>query len=89
MSKAVKALSVILILAALFGLVGSGLSAKDALDSKSYYEKKGEETDANFKKLDDGINQLEENDQKYHDGKAQYEDGKTCFIFNIIFNIIF
>ena len=79
MSKAVKALSVILILAALFGLVGGGLSVKDALDSKSYYEKKGEETDANFKKLDDGINQLEENDQKYHDGKAQYEEGKKQY----------
>ena len=75
MSKTVKALSVILILAALFGLVGSGLAAKDALDSKSYYEKKGEETDANFAKLDDGINQLEENDKTYQEGKATYDDG--------------
>ena len=75
MSKSVKALSIILILAALFGLLGSGLAVKDALDSKSYYEKKGEETDANFAKLDDGINQLEENDQKYHEGKATYDDG--------------
>ena len=75
MSKSVKALSIILILAALFGLCASGLSVKDALDSKSYYEKKGEETDANFAKLDDGIKQLEENDQKYHEGKATYDDG--------------
>ena len=75
MSKSVKALSIILILAALFGLLGSSLAVKDALDSKSYYEKKGEETDADFAKLDDGINQLEENDQKYHEGKATYDDG--------------
>ena len=75
MSKSVKALSIILILAALFGLVGSGLSAKDALDSKDYFSKKGEETDAAFDKLDDGLAQLAENEQAYLEGRDKYEDG--------------
>lgn len=75
MSKAVKALSIILILAALFGLVGGGMSLKDALDSKDYFGKKGEETDAAFTKLEDGLAQLQENEQAYLDGRDKYEDG--------------
>ena len=75
MSKSVKALSVILILAALFGLVGSGLSLKDALDSKDYFGKKGEETDASLSTLEGGLTQLEENEQAYLDGREAYTKG--------------
>ena len=62
MSKSVKALSIILILAALFGLVGSGLSLKDALNSKDCFTQKGEESDKSLTTLEDGLAQLEENE---------------------------
>lgn len=70
-----KILSLVLVAVALFGLVASGLSIKDVLTSKDYYSKKGEETDANFAALDEGIAQLEENEAAYLAGKSQYEGG--------------
>ena len=79
MKKSVKALSVILILAALFGLVGSGLSLKDALNSKDYFSKKGEETDASLSTLEGGLARLEENEQAYLDGREAYEDGQKQY----------
>lgn len=70
MKNAARFLSFLLILVALFGLVTAGLSAKDALDSKNYYEKAGKENDANMKAMDDGLKQLEENEQAYVEGKT-------------------
>lgn len=77
MKNAARFLSFLLILVALFGLVTAGLSAKDALDSKNYYEKAGKEIDANMKAMDDGLKQLEENEQAYVEGKAALEQGSA------------
>jgi hypothetical protein len=77
MKNAARFLSFLLILVALFGLVTAGLSAKDALDSKNYYEKAGKENDANMKAMDDGLKQLEENEQAYVEGKAALEQGSA------------
>lgn len=70
-----KIISIILVLVALFGIVAAGLSAKAALDTKDHYSKAGEENDKNMKAVDDGLAQLEENEQAYLDGKAAYEAG--------------
>lgn len=75
MKKSVKALSVILILAALFGLAGGGYALKDVMECKSYWEAKGEESDANLSMLEDGLNTLQENEAAYVDGKDAYEQG--------------
>lgn len=75
MKKSVKALSVILILAALFGLAGGGYALKDVMECKSYWEAKGEESDANLSMLEDGLNTLKENEAAYIDGKGNYEQG--------------
>ena len=45
MKKSVKALSVILILAALFGLAGGGYALKDVMECKSYWEDAGRRTE--------------------------------------------
>ncbi len=79
MKKSVKALSVILILAALFGLVGSGMSLKDALSCKTYWEEKGEESDANLTLLENGLNTLDENEQAYLEGRDALEQGKKDY----------
>lgn len=75
MKRSVKALSIILILAALFGLVGGGLSLKDVSQCKAYWEAKGEESDANLTMLEDGLNTLGENEAVYLKGRADYEQG--------------
>lgn len=77
--KAVKFLSVILILVALFGLVGAGLSAKDALDSKDYFEQKGKETDEALSTLENGLKTLGDNEPAYLEGRDAYEAGKTQY----------
>lgn len=74
-----KIISIILVLVALFGIVAAGLSAKAALDTKDHYSKAGEENDKNMKAVDDGLAQLEENEQAYLDGKAAYEAGKAQY----------
>ena len=79
MKKSVKALSVLLILAALFGLLSSGLTLRDALTGKDYWSEKGKITDENLAKLEDGLNQLGENEQTYLDGRALLEQGKKDF----------
>lgn len=75
MKKSVKALSVILILAALFGLVGGGITFGDVMDCKAYWEAKGEESDANLAKLEEGLNTLKENEAAYLEGREAYETG--------------
>ena len=68
MKRSVKALSAILILAALIGLAGGGLTLKDVMDCKGYWEAKGVESDANLAKLEDGLNTLKANEAAYLDG---------------------
>ena len=69
MNKAVKAFSVLLIVAALFGLFGTGTTFKDVLSGKAYWSAKGVETDANLTKLEDGLKQLGDNEAAYLDGE--------------------
>ena len=71
-----KGLSILLIAAALFGFYGSAVNLNDVLACKDYWEKAGEESTANMNKLEDGLNQLKENEQAYLDGKDQVSEGE-------------
>ncbi len=75
MKKGIKALSVVLILASLIGLAAGGITLKDVLDSKAYWEAKGKESDANLASLEDGLNTLRENEAAYLEGCETYEKG--------------
>ena len=76
--KMKKGLSILLVAAALFGFYGSAVSVNDILACKDYWEKAGEESTANMNKLEDGLNQLKENEQAYLDGKEQVADGEKA-----------
>jgi hypothetical protein len=71
-----KGLSILLVAAALFGFYGGAVNLNDVLDCKDYWEKAGEESTANMNKLEDGLNQLKENEQAYLDGKEQVAQGE-------------
>ena len=71
-----KGLSILLVAAALFGFYGSAVNLNDVLACKDYWEKAGEESTANMNKLEDGLNQLKENEQAYLDGKDQVAEGE-------------
>ena len=71
-----KGLSVLLIVAALFGFYGGAANLNDVLACKGYWEDKSEETTANLNKLEDGINQLKENEGAYLDGKEALPEGE-------------
>ena len=75
----VKVLSVVLILASLFGLCAGGLTLKDMLDCKAYWEQKGEESDASIAMLEDGLNQLKENESAYNDGLTALAQGEKDY----------
>ena len=72
-----KVLSVLLILAACFGVYGSVNAIQDISSSKAYWEKKGEEASADLDKLEDGISQLGENEQAYIDGVDKVAQGES------------
>ena len=81
-----KFISIILILVALFGLVASGLAVKDTLDTKKHYEDAGKINDENLEALKGGLDQLEENEAAYLEGRdayeaglKQYEEGKATY----------
>ena len=76
MNGRMKALSAVLAIVALIGLVGSGMTVKDVLGAKDYYEQKDIESTENLNKLDDGLKTLQENEQAYLDGKKAYADGQ-------------
>ena len=71
-----KGLSVLLIAAALFGFYGSALNLNDILACKDYWEEAGEKSTADMNKLEDGLNQLKENEQAYLDGQEQLAEGE-------------
>ena len=71
-----KGLSILLVAAALFGFYGGAVNLNDVLACKDYWEKAGEESTANMNKLEDGLNQLKENEQAYLDGKDQVAEGE-------------
>lgn len=78
MKNAAKILSFVLILVAIFGLVAAGITAKDVLDSKDFYEKAGEENTKNRETLDNGLKQLQENEAAYLAGREQIEAGEAA-----------
>lgn len=71
-----KALSILLIVAAVFGFYGGAVNIKDVLACKAYWEEEGRKTDENLNKLEDGINQLSENNAAYLDGVDQVAQGE-------------
>lgn len=71
-----KGLSILLVAAALFGFYGGATNLNDVLACKDYWEKAGEESTANMNKLEDGLNQLKENEQAYLDGQDQLAEGE-------------
>ena len=71
-----KGLSVLLIAAALFGFYGSAVNLNDILACKDYWEEAGEKSTADMNKLEDGLNQLKENEQAYLDGQEQLAEGE-------------
>ena len=73
-----KGLSVLLIAAALFGFYGGAVNLNDVLACKDYWEVKGEETTADLNKLEDGLNQLKDNEEAYLDGLVAVEDGEEA-----------
>lgn len=79
MKSSVKILSVILILASIFGLVGGGIGLADVLDCKGYWEDKSVKSNEDLTTLEDGLNTLAENKQAYIDGLAAYEQGSKDY----------
>lgn len=75
MKGSVKILSVILIIASVFGIVGGGIGLADVLECKAYWEDKSAVSTADLATLEDGLNTLAENKQTYIDGLAAYEKG--------------
>ena len=78
MGKAVKALSIVLVLASLFGLAGGSLSLKDALGSKAYWESASGGGDS-IGMLEDGLKQLKDNEAAYLAGRDQLAAGKEAY----------
>ena len=72
-----KVLSIVLILGAVLGFYGGAVNIKDVLACQDYWEEQGEITDENLGKLEDGIAQLEENEEAYVQGVADYEKGQA------------
>ena len=73
-----KGLSILLIAAALFGFYGAAVNLNDVLACKDYWEEEGERTTADMNKLEDGLNQLKENEMAYLDGAEQIADGEIA-----------
>ena len=73
-----KALSVLLVAAAIFGFYGSAVSVNDILACKDYWEEAGEKSTADMNKLEDGLNQLKDNEQAYLDGQDQLAEGEKA-----------
>ena len=71
-----KALSVLLVAAAIFGFYGSAVTVNDLLACKDYWEEAGEKSTADMNKLEDGLNQLKDNEQAYLDGVDQIAEGE-------------
>lgn len=73
-----KGLSVLLIVAALFGFYGGAVNLNDVLACKDYWEEEGDRSTADMNKLEDGLNQLKDNEQAYLDGLDAVADGEDA-----------
>ena len=75
-----KGLSVLLILAALFGFYGGAVNIKDVMAAKAYWEDKSEQTTADLNKLEDGLKTLDENKEAYLEGLDKVKDGEEALV---------
>ena len=73
-----KGLSVLLIAAALFGFYGGAVNLNDVLACKDYWEEEGKKSTADMNKLEDGLNQLKDNEQAYLDGLDKVAEGEDA-----------
>ena len=73
-----KGLSILLVAAAIFGFYGSAVNVNDILACKDYWEEAGEKSTADMNKLEDGLNQLKDNEQAYLDGLDQVAEGEEA-----------
>ena len=73
-----KGLSILLIAAALFGFYGGAVNLNDVLACKDYWEEEGKRSTADMNKLEDGLNQLKDNEQAYLDGLDKVADGEDA-----------
>ena len=73
-----KGLSVLLIAAALFGFYGGAVNLNDVLACKDYWEEEDEKSTADLNKLEDGLNQLKDNEEAYLDGLKKVADGEEA-----------
>lgn len=73
-----KGLSVLLIVAALFGFYGGAANIQDVLAAKQYWENKSKQTTADLNKLEDGLKTLDENKEAYLDGLDKVADGEKA-----------
>ena len=83
-SKVRKGFSILLILVSILGLLAAGLGVKDTLAIKTFMEgsagggdEGGMSAEESLKMLEDGINQINENENVYFDGVKQLEDGEA------------
>ena len=72
-----KGLSILLIVAALFGFYGGAVNLVDVLACKDYWEEEGEKTTADLNKLEDGLDELGANTEAYLDGVDQVAQGES------------
>ena len=70
-----KGLSVLLIAAALFGFYGGATNLNDVLACKDYFESASGASD-DMQRLEDGLNQLKDNEQAYLDGQVALAEGE-------------
>ena len=68
-------LSVLLIAAALFGFYGGATNLNDVLACKDYFESASGASD-DMQRLEDGLNQLKDNEQAYLDGQVALAEGE-------------
>lgn len=73
-----KGLSILLIAAALFGFYGGAVNLNDVLACKDYWEETGEKSTADMNKLEDGLNQLKDNEEAYLQGLKDIVDGEKA-----------
>ena len=78
MRRARKALSVILTIASIFGLVGGALALKDAFDSKAFWESASADGDS-IGMLEAGLLQLKENEAAYLAGRQALVEGREAY----------
>ena len=69
-----KLVSILILLASIFGLLAGAFGVRDALAVKTFLQGDGTGDDP-VAMLTDGISQLKENEKAYNDGIIQYKDG--------------